>query len=378
MKKVISIILTVIIIFSMSQVVYAASGDVAGNIYSTDIKACVNGVWVDSYNIGGRTVVIVEDITDQFVYSDKLRTLIINDFAPEHLVSGSNLSVKKSGAPVGKIYETDIKTYFRGKELTGYSLNGKMAVAIEELGWDNTFSDVGGKFIWNEDERTISLEIMYRYTSELHYMLRDKHLNMLITNADGELMADFVPEAITNGSVMGGGILPDNSIIPVTYNNEIIGYRCKFPEMEIVVDENGVYSLEKREHQMSVDYFYIDKIENLISGILPVQATAQDWLTYYEENMYTIIQQFETDTYIFLYMYQPNTHGSNQFLVKVDKENGSTVYYNYSEKFPSVSLYGNKRFDNVKIDEENEKVYLQYDADYVIDLKTDTVSKVEN
>lgn len=376
MKKYTAIILTAIMVLTMSQAVFAAVGDVAGNIYSTDIKAYINGVEVDSYNIGGKTVVVVEDITDQYAYADNIRTLAIWDFAPEHLVGGSSSYNKKSGTPVGKIYETDIKTIFRGRELTCYSLNGKMAIEIEELGSDNEFSDLGGKYIWNETERTISLEMIYRYTSELHGILRGKSLNMVINESDGVLVAEFVPVAITGGSILGVGACPANSIMPVMYNGEVIGYQCKFPNLELfyVGGDEGFRLIEG--HQASVDYYYVDKITEIISGVEPVKPTAQDWLTYYENNMYNIFQQFETDEYLFLYMWQPSTHGSSQFLVKLDKESGNKVAY--SNEFPSVSLYGQRYFENVVIDEENEKVYLHYDVDYVIDLKTDTIEPIEN
>lgn len=51
-----------------------------------------------------------------------------------------------NGDVAGKIYSTDIKTYFRGKELKSYSLNGKTAVAVEDLGANSNvnFSDMGG------------------------------------------------------------------------------------------------------------------------------------------------------------------------------------------------------------------------------------------
>jgi len=374
MKKIFSILLTVATLLSSSTISYAKTGDVVGKIYSTDIKAYINGVWVDSYNIGGKTVVIVEDITNQFAYADDIRTLVIWDFAPSNLVGTKKTQVQKSGVPVGKIYETDIKTIFRGKELTAYSLNGKMAIEIEELGNDNTFSDIGGKYVWNAEERTISLEMMYRYSSKLHDMLREKTLNMVIEEKDSKLVADFVPVAITNGSVLGGGVLPDNTIVPVYYGEDIIGYRCRFPDMELFHGEDGKYTLEKKEQQVGTDYYYLDKIAKIIENAVPVIPTAEEWQTNYEHNMCTIKQRFETDEYLLLYMTQPTTHGGTQILTKFDKKTGEEEYYN--RHFKSVSLYGQMYFENVRIDEENEKVYLHYDFDYVIDLKTDEVTTI--
>ncbi len=61
MKK----ILTLILIFSMmihTTIALAANGDIVGHIYSTDIRAYINGVEVESYNIGGKTAVVIEDV----------------------------------------------------------------------------------------------------------------------------------------------------------------------------------------------------------------------------------------------------------------------------------------------------------------------------
>jgi len=374
MKRIISVILTAII--SMSTSAFAANGDVVGDIYSTDIRACINGVWVDSYNIGGKTVVVVEDITTQYMYSDALRTLVLTELNPEYLVSGGKSYDQKPGTPVGNIYETDIKTFFRGKELTSYSLNGKMAIVIEELGWDNTFSDKGGKFIWNGDERTISLESMYRYPYEIRNMLEENHLNIVLNDNDDVLKAEPVPSPLLGGQILCEKVIPDNSIIPVLYNDEIIGYRCKFPDVRFVDDENGVQILENGKNQRDVDYFYFDKIKAMISGIEPVKPTVEDWLSYLENNTLTTIKEsFETDDYMFLYGYSANSHGSSDCLIKITKADGKRL--DYDDRFKSVSYNGNKRFENVAIDKENEKVYLHYDVDYIIDLKTDTIEPVK-
>ena len=42
----------------------SADGGVIGHIYSTDILTYVNGEPIDAYNIGGKTVVIAEDLGD--------------------------------------------------------------------------------------------------------------------------------------------------------------------------------------------------------------------------------------------------------------------------------------------------------------------------
>ena len=85
MKK----ILTLILIFSMmipTTIALAANGDIIGNIYSTDIRAFINGVEVESYNIGGKTAVVIEDIIAEnshgYIYDDNSRTLKFFSLSP--------------------------------------------------------------------------------------------------------------------------------------------------------------------------------------------------------------------------------------------------------------------------------------------------------
>lgn len=345
----------------------ASSGDVIGNIYSTDIKACINGVWVDSYNIGGKTVVVVEDITNQFIYYDALRTLIIDDLAPERLVSGKNAGNQKPGKVIGNIYETDIKTYYRGKELTSFSLNGKMAVVVEELGDDNTFSDIGGKYIWNGEKRAITLETLYRYPYSMRNMMEDKNYNIILTDGYGYLEATPTPAPLTAGYILYENQIPENSFVPVKYQGEIIGYKCSFADLWVETDENGVYSC--REIQSPVEFFYVDKVEEMIFKSGEITPTAKDWLNYFKNHtISTIKQQFETDDYLFLYMFSSYIMNGSDRLIKINKADGTKLEYQHSLDPESY-----KRFDNVVVDEENEKVYFHYDNDYVIDLKTDEV-----
>ena len=373
MKKIIVFLLTFTMILSMTA--FAKNGDVIGKIYSTDIKAYINGVQVDSYNIGGKTVVVIEDIiglTNRFLYNDALRTLIIYDLDPACLVSGEKEYTGKSGTPVGNIYQTDINVYYRGNKLTAYSLNGKMAVEIEQLGDDNSFSDIGGKFVWNPDNRTISLETMYSYEYSLHNRLKEKHLNMVLTETDGVLKAEFVPNAKFNGNIYCEYEVPQNSIIPVLYNDEIIGYRCKFPKLSVYTDEGGKPYLKENPNN-AVDHFNLGKIEELIRGVIPLQPTYEDWKEYFYWNNYYILKEFETEDYVFLYMSQNLVLVNTQHMYKINKKDGTLV--EYSAQFESVSVRGNKYFDDVTIDEENKKVRFGYDTWYIIDLETDKIEK---
>ena len=362
MKKTLAILA---VLFTFVSITFAASGDFAEYIYSTDIKACINGVWIDSYNIGGKTVVIVEDITNQFRYYDALRTLVIDDFSPERLVAGDDNTGSEPGNITGNIYETDIKTYYRGKELTSYSLNGKMAVVIEELGADNELSDIGGKFIWNDINRTIVLETMYRYPYSMRNMMEDKGYNIELTVKDNVLVAQPARAALTGGYILSEYEVPPGGIVPVVYEGDIIGYRCSFPELIVKNDENNVpVSLE---HQTPVDFFYTDKVEDMLFQAGVVTPTVDEWLSYFKNHtISTIKDSFETDEYMFLYMFSSAVMSGSDRLIKINKADGTKKEYQQllDENY-------RKRFTDVSIDRENEKVYFCYDRNYVINLKTD-------
>lgn len=367
MKKVLSMLLTVILCISFMPS-FAKSGDIAGKIYSTDIKAYINGIEVPSYNIGGKTVVLVEDIVKYNYYNDDLRTLIIGDLAPYNLIEGKNTQTLPSGSVIGNVYETDIKTYIYNKQLTSYSLNGKMAVAIEELGDDNTFSNIGGKFIWDEKERTISLEFMY--SKSINKLMREKGVNMNITD-DYEI--SFESKPIVSGNVSGFKIPESDMPQPLTLDGKVMGYICCPTSSHFYDDGNNISLIAERGAFFF--YFFEEKVAEYLKDTKPVSPTQQDWLDYYESQWYTIIDSYETDEYIFLYMSQPNFHGSTQSLRRIAKD-GSLI--EYDNEFDSVSLHGNKFFDNVIIDKENEKVTFGYDVYYEIDLKTGEITKLES
>ncbi len=353
----------VILALCLALTVGAKSGDVNGAIYETDITATINGINVPSYNIGGRTVVIVEDITTAHYYNDKLRTLIVDGFAPDTLIEGQIKRTAAVGTKIGNTYETDIVTYVYDKQIPCYSLNGKMAVAIEDLGGDNTFNELGGKYVWNAEKRKISLEFMYVGKNTIVDIMHEKHVSLMV---DENNSAVFESEPIMHGSMYGitlsGGRLPK----PITVSGRVIGYVFNPLRSNFFDDGQGNITLEF-SHGVGIYHFYPEVVAEILSDVIPVQPTREDWLAHYEMQMMTVLDSYETEDYTFLYMSQPNTHGSSQFLRRVAAD-GSVI--EYEDNFKSVSLYGQKYFSNVTIDRENEKVTFRYDRDYSIDLKT--------
>ncbi|MBQ7821723.1 MAG: hypothetical protein IJ391_05520 [Clostridia bacterium] len=360
MKK---LMLTLMLMFfALTLTANADVGDINGAIYASDITAYINGVEVPSYNIGGRTVVVVEDITKAHYYNDKLRTLIIGDLSPASLVSGKNDVLSHiPGTKVANTYETDIKTYIYDTELVCYSLNGKMAVAIEDLGGDNTFTKTGGKYIWNAEARTISLETISHRS--IHEIMNEKQVKLIV---DDGYDATFVSDPFYYGSVSGVRIPKDGYPRAITVGDTVIGYVFAPVQSAFSVDDDGNVSL-KFERGVTYFCFYPESVESLLADITTVQPTREEILAYYQEQMMTVIDSYETENYTFVYMTQPTPHGSTQFLRLITAD-GSVTYY--ENDFKSVSLHGTKTFDNVVIDKENAKVTFRYDRDYVIDLET--------
>ncbi len=132
-----------------------------GKIYSTDIRAFINGIEIPSYSIDGKTVFIVEDVfSKHHTYEDSKRLLSFHPFTYD-LVGGKNSYTLPIGTPIGEIFSSDITTII-GNTTTNvvpcYSLNGKMAVAIEDIG-DGNFKGYETSHYWDPNARTISLMI---------------------------------------------------------------------------------------------------------------------------------------------------------------------------------------------------------------------------
>lgn len=151
---------------------YAANGDVCGKIYSTDILALINGCPAPSYNIGGRTAIVLEELYDMgygisLDYNDELRTLRAKPyFASPQPPETPEIPRGSVGETVGDIYESDIKVIFNGNEVKGFNIGGRTAVVIEDLGEpdDSPNAEYGyskylANYEWNSNDRTIALNL---------------------------------------------------------------------------------------------------------------------------------------------------------------------------------------------------------------------------
>lgn len=136
--------------------VYAASGDIAGKYYSTDIHTYVNGYEIDSINIGGQTLIKAEDMkyfSFNVDWEEDTRSLYVSE--TDYATNGAPPTVNKSANSVGEVlgnyYETDIKTYLDGHEITAYNTGGITYI------WAEQMRDFGYEVIWNENDRTLKI-----------------------------------------------------------------------------------------------------------------------------------------------------------------------------------------------------------------------------
>lgn len=115
------------------------NGGVIGHIYSTDILTYVNGEPIDAYNIGGKTVVIAEDLGDwnygyTYDYNDEDRLLSVESYFYLPWQEHGAIPRGQTGQILGDVYQTDIKVTYNGIEVTGYNIGGRTAICIEEIG----------------------------------------------------------------------------------------------------------------------------------------------------------------------------------------------------------------------------------------------------
>ena len=132
-------------------------GDVVGHTCYTDIAAQINGHPLRSYNIGGETAVVAEDLREygfSVVWDGEARTLTVErdlegEVTGDYQPQGQSQTV---GAQAGDIYYTDIKTYVQGERVTSYAIDGETAIRFSEL-------ERTGTLAWEEEARTASLTL---------------------------------------------------------------------------------------------------------------------------------------------------------------------------------------------------------------------------
>lgn len=160
------ILITALSALSLTTVAHAKVGDIAGEIYTTDILTQVDGRDITSYSIDGKTLIALEDLKDygfNVYYNDNIRSVFVTktgevspDFNPQ-LQRGS------VGGKAGYYYETDINAYLNGSWIQTYSIDGKVLACVEEMGDTTKFSQFGSNRFqmghsYDDSQRLLSLD----------------------------------------------------------------------------------------------------------------------------------------------------------------------------------------------------------------------------
>ncbi|MBO4915577.1 MAG: hypothetical protein J5449_10260, partial [Oscillospiraceae bacterium] len=332
--------------------------------YSTDIRAFINGVEVPSYNIGGRTAIVVEDVLPHY-YSNEMRALMVGSFAPSHIQGGRNVFAGKIGEVVGQIYETDILTYVYSETVPSWNIGGKTAIAIEDLGGDGIFNGFGGRYFWNAKERTISLEFLYENAMKLP---EDAPYSIIVRIRDGNVrIAETSLEDSGSVVIESEWSVPDlDRIRPLLLNGEAIGWYVERDYM-YVGEKDGVPAM--RRGRVSFYQYDNEKIAESISTLDFEDPDIDDVIEFYRKRrLADPILSFAAKQWTFMYMRGPTPYGNTDYLLLI-KPNGT--WHDYAADFVSDNEWGTYTFTNLIIDRATAEVRFFYgDKPYVIDLAT--------
>lgn len=271
MKKLTSLALSLAILASTAVPASAANvGKVVDYALHTDIVAQINGHPLRSYNVGGRTAVVAEELEEYgFVTSwdgvaRELKLLRRVNSKQEPVIPSvwPEYTPEKLRVPVGTraeaIYSTDIKTYVAGAQVEGYNIGG------ETLIW---FSDLAscGKVVWDAETRTANLVL----GDPMEYVLEQEiqSLKQLCgANAEYQIYTDDKGKLFVGhytGTTRGNYY----KMLYVNLQGERVSINAMLPEMGIdqtyfkprsviLREDILVFSTtlgDERQHQMVVD-----------------------------------------------------------------------------------------------------------------------------
>lgn len=160
-KKIISSVLVILML--VSSVCFAAkSGDVAGNYYYTDIKTYMRGQLLDSYNVGGKTVILCEALSDYgftVSWNGSARILTVSDNKGSASSNAVGAAEGTVGSIAGDYYYTDIVTVFNDTKIESYNIGGQTvipATSLRELGYAVVWDEANRRVLIDTDESTFA------------------------------------------------------------------------------------------------------------------------------------------------------------------------------------------------------------------------------
>ncbi len=131
MKRILCILL---LLFGCSL---QADAQINGAAHTTDIHAFIDHFMVPSYNVDGYTSVIVRDLENYgftVLWDEATKTVsFYRDFAKPQTPMLPVYDTRPVGEKIFDVYQTDIRTFFRGVEIPSYNIGGKTVVRFRDI-----------------------------------------------------------------------------------------------------------------------------------------------------------------------------------------------------------------------------------------------------
>lgn len=373
-KRILSCVLSAACLFT-PVVISAEENGVIGHIYSTDISAYVGKCPIDSYNIGGKTVIIAEDLdasgySHSYTYNDEKRLLSIRSGFSTPWGEFAEIPRGKTGAILGDVYETDIQVTYNGIPVTGYNIGGRTAICIEEIGEltgspnaEYGFSKYYANHVWDEENRTITLhtftdnfhEISGLVTSRVFYTFGD---NVLTVHPDDtEVYASLAPSK--NGVPLLKGDYHMDGYASYWFSEGFDKQPIKplyLKAGETVTEIGTVFTIPQPETESERTYLHVDNPEEALKLVNSVRTPALS----YEDAMaklaaqYTEVKRIEMDGYTALHM---KDEAGTDFIYAVKKTGGHLLIEKHDDSYRKDRIVDIVREDRYTPDELHVTVY---------------------
>ena len=396
------LLISCVILYSgpIDRSAYSKVGDVIGQIYPTDIQAYVNDEPVPAYNIGGTTVIIIEELLEHgfaIAYNNDWRVLIVYTVFPQYEFRWQESS--EPGRLSGKVYETDITTYVNGLPIRAYALGGKMAVAIEDLGrvmeCGLEYSPYNMRAVWDGEKRTISLYFLYE--NYFYINQGDRLVNFALKNDRMSLSVSKFNETHEYSEPYRTHDFRPPSSFPLYYNDQRVGFGFSYPRIDmyhpydypsgmhapfrffrdISFPYNYSHYSEDIEARLVDDgigfsYYYDTVVLDEIVSKLPVpELTYQEVLNFYTNPKlcgYEVFDQLETD-YCTVLMIQDSERYDfwTGFFILVYKDSSykktDSLYYSASTK----------QYFHYTVIADDQLLFITENSAHVLNLKNGTL-----
>lgn len=162
MKKILTLAVTLALAVGLAQPVRGAGDEIIGHALYTEVVAEIDGAPIASYNVAGRTAVMVQDLAQYgfyiywneeakaaYVWPGALQPGGIPEKNPNFVPQPPE---GKVGDPAYPIYASDVKVYVAGEEKESFNIGGHVMVYLSDL---TAYGDV----TWNAEEKVASLQV---------------------------------------------------------------------------------------------------------------------------------------------------------------------------------------------------------------------------